>query len=336
MDAASVFCRRDGTCTSPAVDGRRPGQPLSWPFPMAIPMGKSASICFRATMVGGKWQPVDVNFPEGTRNAGTPDHPGWPSDRTTAPAWFGSTRQLGRRAVVFSRTTGEFTWSAARPCQRRPFHELSGAPVGGAGRFDLCRLARGEGRSDHSLLRPFPGRRWRYLELRPGDFRAKRRSRSRPPSNLSPTVSSPAGSNRRCKLAGPISGSPIASYSPANGWTAPKGERDSLAGDHESGRFYFGFDLMPWRGGCLVVYSKGAIGVSPEIVLAWSEDLKSGFMEFKKISEPKKGFEHLYPRLVRSGENEVAVVYNRRKIRRSPMEPRVILGDVLVARIGIP
>ena len=93
---------------------------------------------------------------------------------------------------------------------------------------------------------------------------------------------------------------------------------------------------MPWRGGCLVVYSKGAIGVSPEIFLAWSEDLKSGFMEFKKISEPKKGFEHLYPRLVRSGENEVAVVYNRRKIRRSPMEPRVILGDVLVARMEIP
>ena len=51
---------------------------------------------------------------------------------------------------------------------------------------------------------------------------------------------------------------------------------------------------------------------------------------------PKKGFEHLYPRLVRSGENEVAVVYNRRKIRRSPMEPRVILGDVLVARMEIP
>ena len=27
------------------------------------------------------------------------------------------------------------------------------------------------------------------------------------------------------------------------------------------------------------------------------------------------------------------MVYNRRKIRRSPMEPRVILGDVLVARM---
>ena len=55
-----------------------------------------------------------------------------------------------------------------------------------------------------------------------------------------------------------------------------------------------------------------------------------------KISAPKKGFEHLNPRLVRSGENEVAVVYNRRMIRRSPMEPRVILGDLLVARIGVP
>ena len=55
-----------------------------------------------------------------------------------------------------------------------------------------------------------------------------------------------------------------------------------------------------------------------------------------KISASKKGFEHLYPRLVRSGENEVAVVYNRRKSRRSPLEPSVVLGDLLVARIGIP
>ena len=85
-----------------------------------------------------------------------------------------------------------------------------------------------------------------------------------------------------------------------------------------------------------MAYSKGEVGVSPEIYLAWSAELESGFTELLKISAPKKGFEHLYPRLVRSGENEVAVVYNRRKIRRSPMEPRVLLGDLLVARIGIP
>ena len=85
-----------------------------------------------------------------------------------------------------------------------------------------------------------------------------------------------------------------------------------------------------------MAYSKGALGLSPEIYLAWSSDLNAGFSELTKISAPKKGFEHLYPRLVRSGENEVAVVYNRRKVRRSPFEPRVILGDVLVARIGIP
>ena len=125
-------------------------------------------------------------------------------------------------------------------------------------------------------------------------------------------------------------------FSPAEGWTVPDGERDSLAGDHGPGRFYYGFDLLPWGGGCLVAYSEGAIGLSPEIYLAWSEDPGAGFTELMKISAPKEGFEHLYPRLVRSGENEVAVVYNRRKIRRSPMEPRVILGDVLVARIGEP
>jgi len=77
------------------------------------------------------------------------------------------------------------------------------------------------------------------------------------------------------------------------------------------------------------------MGVSPGIYLGWSEDPDSGFSELMKISAPKNGFEHLNPRLVRSGENEIAVVYNRRKIRRSPLEPRVILGDVLVARIGI-
>ena len=109
-----------------------------------------------------------------------------------------------------------------------------------------------------------------------------------------------------------------------------------MRGDHGAGRFYYGFDLLPWKQGCLVAYSKGALGLSPEIYLAWSSDLNAGFSELMKISAPKNGFEHLYPRLVRSGENEVAVVYNRRKVRRSPFEPRVILGDVLVARIGIP
>ena len=103
-----------------------------------------------------------------------------------------------------------------------------------------------------------------------------------------------------------------------------------------AGSFFYGFDVLPWGKGCLVAYSKGLVGVSAEIFLGWSGDLESGFLELMKISEPKKDFEHLYPRLIRSGENEVAVVYNRRKIRRTPMAPRVTLGDVLVARIGIP
>ena len=51
-----------------------------------------------------------------------------------------------------------------------------------------------------------------------------------------------------------------------------------MAGDHGPGRFYYGFDLLPWKGGCLVAYSKGVIGLSPEIYLAWSEDLETGFL----------------------------------------------------------
>ena len=123
----------------------------------------------------------------------------------------------------------------------------------------------------------------------------------------------PAGTNRKCRWAGPISGSPIVFFRPGTAGRLRKGRESSLAGDHGPGRFYYGFDLLPWKGGCLVAYSRGAIGLSPEIYLAWCEDPDTGFSELMRISAPKEDFEHLYPRLVRSGENEVAVVYNRRE-----------------------
>ena len=297
------------------------------------PDGQERIHLFQSDDGRGNWQPVDVNFPKDEKRGDTrsPRLAVGPDNRAYL-VWVDPT--VGRRAIVFSRTTGEFTWSLPVRVNDDPsmgcleprlvvredsvyvaWHVVKGdrttlyfdhSQDGGANWNSDQVIFDRKARSVQASLQPFAG------GLLAGWFESQVQI---------------AQTNQRLSYR---------LFSPANGWTTPKPERDSLAGDHESGRFYFGFDLMPWRGGCLVVYSKGAIGVSPEIFLAWSEDLKSGFMEFKKISEPKKGFEHLYPRLVRSGENEVAVVYNRRKIRRSPMEPRVILGDVLVARMEIP
>ena len=288
---------------------------------------------FQSAGSGGKWRPVDVNFPENKKrgNTGSPQLAVGPDGRACL-AWVDPT--AGRRAVVFSSTAGEFTWSA--PVRVNDDPSMSCMEPRLAVRGDSIYVAWHVVKGDRTTLyfdqSQDGGATWNTDQV------IFERPALSVQASLHPSADGLlAGwfesrmhrgrTNRRLSYR---------LYSSGNGWTAPKGERDSLAGDHGSGRFYFGFDLMPWRGGCLVVYSKGAIGVSPEIFLAWSEDLKSGFMEFKKISEPKKGFEHLYPRMVRSGENEVAVVYNRRKIRRSPMEPRVTLGDLVVARIGVP
>ena len=282
---------------------------------------------------GRKWQPVDVNFTKDKKrgNTGSPQL-AVRSGVGACLVWVDPT--AGRRAVVFSRNEGEFTWSAPVRLNDDPAMDCADPrlAVHGDSIYVAWRVVKGDRTTLYFDRSQDGGATWNTDQVifeRP----ALSVQASLHPSadgllaGWSESRMHRGRTNRRLSYR---------LYSSGNGWTAPKGERDSLAGDHGSGRFYFGFDLMPWRGGCLVVYSKGAIGVSAEIFLAWSEDLKSGFMEFKKISEPKKGFEHLYPRLVRSGENEVAVVYNRRKIRRSPMEPRVILGDVLVARMGNP
>ena len=296
--------------------------------------GKGESIHLHQSADGGtKWRPVEVNFPKAEKRGNT----GSPQLAVGAQGfasliWLDQT--VGRGAVVYSRTNGDGIWSApvrlnddpATICNQ-PRIAVQGDSVyaawrsvkgsrtslyldhsrdGGAS-WNLDRVIFDRpARSVQASLQPLEGR------LLAGWFESQKQK---------------GRTNRRLYYR---------LYSPGKGWEVPERERDSLAGDHVAGSFFYGFDLLPWGKGCLVAYSKGLIGVSPGIFLGWSSDLESGFLELMKISEPKKDFEHLYPRLIRSGENEVAVVYNRRKIRRTPMEPRVTLGDVLVARIGIP
>ena len=297
------------------------------------PDGQERIHLFQSGDGGRSWQPVDVNFTKDKKrgNTGSPQLAAGSGVRACL-VWVDPT--AGRRAVVFSRNEGEFTWSAPVRLNDDPAMNCTEPwlAVQGDSIYVAWRVVKGDRTTlyfDHSQD---GGATWNIDQV---IFDRKALSVQ---ASLQPFAEGLLAGwfESQWQMGQTHRRLSYRHLSPANGWTTPEGERDSLAGDHGSGRFYFGFDLLPWRGGCLVVYSKGAIGVSPEIFLAWSEDLKSGFMELKKISEPKKGFEHLYPRLVRSGENEVAVVYNRRKIRRSPMEPRVILGDVLVARMGIP
>ena len=288
---------------------------------------------FQSADGGGDWRSVDVNFPEEEKRGrtGSPQLAVGPNGQAGL-VWLD--QSAGRRAVVFSKNTGEFTWSAPVRVNDEPAMNCTEPrlTVRGDSIFVAWRVVVGSQTRLHFDHSRDGGATWNsdrvifdrparsvQVSLQPlegglvaGWFESQRH-RGRTHRRLAYRL-----------------------YSAAKGWTVPEGENDSLAGEHGTGRFYFGFDLLPWRGGCLVAYSKGIVGVSPEIYLGWSKDLETGFSELMKISEPKKDFEHLYPRLVRSGENEVAVVYNRRKIRRSPMEPPVMLGDLLVARIGIP
>ena len=298
-----------------------------------FPGGQERIHLFQSSDAGKDWRPVDINFPKGEkrRDTGSPQLEVGPDHRAYL-VWADPT--FGRRAVVFSRTTGEFTWSPAVRVNDDPSMNCMEPrlAVHGDSVYVVWHVVDGDRTTlyfDHS---PDGGGTWNQ-DRAIFDRKALSVQASLQPFDSGllagwvETQTQMGRTNRRLSYR---------LYSPAGGWTAPKGERDSLAGDHGTARFYYGFDLLPWKQGCLVAYSKGALGLSPEIYLAWSADLNAGFSELMKISAPKNGFEHLYPRLIRSGENEVAVVYNRRKIRRSPFEPRVILGDVLVARIGMP
>ena len=297
------------------------------------PGGQERIHLFRSADGGENWRPVDVNFTEDKKRGDT-GSPQLTVEKDGRACLVWADPSVGRRAIVFAGNLGNSAWSAPVRLNDDPGLNCfePAMAVQGNSVFVAWRVVRGDRTTlyfDHSSD---GGATWNDDQV---IFERKA---------LSVQASlQPLGSGL---LAGWFESQPQMGrtdrrisyrlYSPPGRWTAPEGERDSLAGDHGPGRFYYGFDLLPWNGGCLVAYSEGAIGLSPEIHLAWSEDPGAGFSELMKISAPKEGFEHLYPRLVRSGENEVAVVYNRRKIRRSPMEPRVILGDLFVARLGVP
>ena len=297
------------------------------------PGGQERIHLFRSTDSGGNWRPVDVNFPEAKKrgDTGSPQLAVGMGGRACL-VWPDPT--AGRRAVVFTRNTGESTWST--PVRLNDDPSLNcfepRMAVQGNSLFVAWHVVKGDRTTlffDHS---PDGGATWNQDQVI-----FKRRALS-VRASLQPLRDGLLAGWYESEVQVGRTDQRLSYrlFSPGNGWTAPEGERDSLAGDHGPGRFYYGFDLLPWKGGCLVAYSRGAIGLSPEIYLAWCEDPDTGFSELMRISAPKEDFEHLYPRLVRSGENEVAVVYNRRKVRRFPLEPRVILGDLLVARIGIP
>ena len=288
---------------------------------------------FQSTDGGSNWRSVDVNFPpeEKRGRTGSPQLAVGPNGQASL-AWLDQT--AGRRAVVFSKSNGEFTWSAPVRVNDDPAMNCTELrlAVQGDSIFVVWRVVAGSQARlyfDHSRD---GGANWNSDQVI-FDRRARTVQASLQPLERGLVAGWFESQRHRGRTERRLA---FRLYSPAKGWTVPEGESDSLAGEHGIGRFYFGFDLLPWRGGCLVAYSKGIVGVSPEIYVGWSKELEAGFSELMKISEPKKDFEHLYPRLIRSGENEVAVVYNRRKIRRSPMEPPVMLGDLLVARIGIP
>ena len=263
------------------------------------PDGQERIHLFQSDDGGGSWQPVAVNFSDDKKrgNTGSPQL-AVGTDGGAYLVWLDST--VGRKAVVFSRTTGKFAWSA--PVRLNDDPALNCAEprlaVQGDTIYVAWRVVKGDRTTlyfDHSQD---GGATWNTDQV---IFERKALSVQ---ASLQPLDGGlmlgwfesqmQMGQNHR-RLAYRL-------YSPAKGWGSPEGERDSMAGDHGPGRFYHGFDLLRWRRGCLVAYSKGAIGVSPEIYLAWSPNLESGFSELLKISEPKKGFEHLYPRLVRSGE----------------------------------
>lgn len=297
------------------------------------PKGQERIHLFQSSDNGGTWRPVNVNFPHEKKRGDTGSlQLAVGPDGGAYLVWLDPT--LGRRAVVFSRAEGDFTWSVPVRLNDDPSMNSTEPrlAVHGDSVYVAWRVVVGSLTRLYFDYSPDGGANWSKDHLifeRPAQ--SVRASLQLVADGLLAgwfeSRTNRGQTDRRLSYR---------FFSPSKGWTFPEGERDSLAGDHGSGRFYYGFSLLPWKGGCLVAYSKGSIGLSPEVFLAWSEHLVSGFKELMKISAPKKSFEHLYPRLVRSGENEVAVVYNRRKIRRSPMEPRVILGDVLVVRIGIP
>ena len=204
---------------------------------------------FQSADGGGDWRSVDVNFPEEEKRGrtGSPQLAVGPNGQASL-VWLD--QSAGRRAVVYSRTTGEFTWSEpvrvndepAMNCTE-PRLSVQGDSIFVAWRvvvgsqtrlhFDHSRDGGASWNSDQVIFeRPARSVQASLQPLEGGlvaGWFESQRHRGR--------------TNRRLAYR---------FYSPAKGWTVPEGGNDFLAGEHGTRRFYFGFDLLPWRGGCLV------------------------------------------------------------------------------------
>ena len=305
----------------------------TWLFPMEIPAEKSASICFRApTAAGTGVRPTSISLNDRKRG-GIRGRPSWPPDRVSGPALSGSTQRWdGERPssvdlqeiTVGPRPSVSTTMLSTR-CM------APGLAVRGDSIYVAWKVVKGDWTTlyfDHSQD---GGATWntdqvvfkrRALPVRASLHPVGRRTRGRlgriaSPDSLSAALLSFLLAREGLDDSGRVKETP---------WRETMDPAGSITAS----------TCCPGKGDAWWPIPRAQSELLPEIYLAWSGDLESGFSELMKISAPKKGFQHLYPRLVRSGENEIAVVYNRRKIRRLLMEPRVILGDVLVARIGIP
>ena len=118
---------------------------------------------------GGTWRPVDVNFPEDQKRGNTaiPKLVVGPGGRACM-VWLDAT--AGRRAVVFSMTTGDFDWSA--PVRLNDDRTMSCTEPRLAVQGDSIYVVWNGVKGDRTTLyfRPFSGR-WNHLEFGSGGFR---------------------------------------------------------------------------------------------------------------------------------------------------------------------
>ena len=101
------FRRRDGACAASAVEGRRPGQPVSWPIPMAIPMGKRAHPSVSERRWGQELATGRRQFHGKTRKEGNTGSPQLAAGSGVRACLVWVDPTAGRRAVVFSRNEPE-------------------------------------------------------------------------------------------------------------------------------------------------------------------------------------------------------------------------------------
>ena len=183
---------------------------------------------------GGTWRPVDVNFPEDQKRGNTamPKLVVGPGGRACM-VWLDAT--AGRRAVVFSMTTGDFDWSV--PVRLNDDRTMSCTEPRLAVQEDSIYVAWNGVKGDRTTLyfdhSQDGGATWNSDQV---VFDRKALLVQELLSNPSTAVLSPAGSNRQYRWPGPIGGSPIVSIRlrragrllregeiPCRGTTVPEG-----------------------------------------------------------------------------------------------------------------